>query len=63
MTWQNGAWVGSYGAYAGGTTTTVVVIPAATTTTTTVTEYVERSYVRRPTKRLMRKHKPRCDCR
>jgi hypothetical protein len=63
MTWQNGAWVGSYGAYAGGTTTTVVVIPAATTTTTTVTEYVERSYVRRPTKRLMRKYRPNCGCR
>ena len=63
MAWQNGAWVGSYGAYAGGTTTTVVVIPAATTTTTTVTEYVERSYVRRPIKRLMRKYRPNCGCR
>ncbi|WP_240700081.1 RcnB family protein [Sphingomonas gei] len=62
MAWQNGAWVGSYGAYAGGTTT-VVVIPAATTTTTTVTEYVERSYARRPTKRLMRKYRPSCGCR
>jgi len=61
MAWQNGAWVGSYGAYAGGTTT-VVVIPAATTTTTTVTEYVERSYVRRPAKRLLRKRSS-CGCR
>ncbi|AQR73797.1 RcnB family protein [Sphingomonas sp. LM7] len=58
MTWQNGTWVGSYGGYAG-TTTTVVVIPAVTTTTT-VTEYVERSYARRPTKRLLRK---KCACR
>lgn len=59
MAWQNGAWVGSYGAYAGGTTT-VVVIPAVTTTTTTVTEYVQRSYARRPAKRLLRK---KCACR
>ncbi|ATY32257.1 RcnB family protein [Sphingomonas psychrotolerans] len=57
--WQNGAWVSSY---AGGTTT-VVVIPAAVTTTTTVTEYVERSYTRRPAKRLLRKYKPHCGCR
>ena len=60
MTWQNGAWVGSYGAG-----TTVVVIPGATTTTTTVTEYVERVGTkswRRPTKRLMRK-RVSCGCR
>jgi len=61
MTWQNGTWVGSYGA-AYGATTTVVVIPATTTTTTTVTEYVERSYARRPTKRLLRK-RVSCGCR
>jgi Ni/Co efflux regulator RcnB len=61
MAWQNGAWVGSYGGY--GSTTTVVVIPAATTTTTTVTEYVERSYARRPAKRLLRKYRAKCACR
>ncbi|MDV3455535.1 RcnB family protein [Sphingomonas sp. HF-S4] len=61
MAWQNGAWVGSYGAAYGGTTTTVVVIPSTTTTTTTTTEYVERrSYGHRPTKRLLRKS---CACR
>nr|WP_243852888.1 RcnB family protein [Sphingomonas naasensis] len=59
MTWQNGAWVGNYGAG-----TTVVVIPGATTTTT-VTEYVERVSTRtwrRPTKRLVRK-RVSCGCR
>lgn len=60
MTWQNGAWVGSYGAG-----TTVVVIPGATTTTTTtVTEYVTRATTkswRRPGKRLVRK-RPHCGC-
>lgn len=57
MTWQNGAWVGNYGAG-----TTVVVIPGAVTTTTTVTEYVTKSYRRAPTKRLWRKTRPRCGC-
>lgn len=57
MTWQNGAWVGNYGAG-----TTVVVIPGAVTTTTTVTEYVTKSYRRAPTKRMWRKTRPRCGC-
>jgi Ni/Co efflux regulator RcnB len=57
MAWQNGAWVGNYGAG-----TTVVVIPGAVTTTTTVTEYVTKSYRRAPTKRLWRKTRPRCGC-
>ena len=55
MTWQNGAWVGNYGAG-----TTVVVIPGAVTTTT-VTEYVTKSYRRAP-KRVWRKTRPRCGC-
>lgn len=61
MTWQNGAWVGNYGAG-----TTVVVIPGAVTTTTTTTEYVERVVAtktyRRPVKRVWRKVRPRCGC-